>query len=380
MSRSPIAFALAVGLAVGALVTQAAAQGVPPACTQPLDPACNHLKCYQIKDKPITVSLQVDNQFGREKLVTLQPVLLCLPSQKSCCNTAGCSTANCPPNPVPAPGLPHLKCYKIKNKLTQCAAADPTCTTATGFPRKTIQVNLHDQFGTEGPIPILAPRLFCAPVDKQVVGASTTTSTQRPPTTTTTTSTTTTTTTTIQFCHNDATSLTGCSGPCPPTAPAGAQCQLANGKCGCVLPPVCCECSNTSGAFCLNTNNPCPTGCNTVANATCNTATAHCDCGLCRSPGAPCSTIPCSTSQPCPNGMFCDAIQCPAPCDPCGSQTGSCNPVPCLRSDGTNSQCRLSGPVPGQTCNCCSSQPGSFCSSNTDCCPPLTCNSAGACN
>ena len=57
-------------------------------------------------DTPITGRtplLQVDNQFGREAIFRLQPVLLCVPSQKACCDTSGsCSAANCAPNPVPA--------------------------------------------------------------------------------------------------------------------------------------------------------------------------------------------------------------------------------------------------------------------------------------
>jgi len=374
MSRLRFPSALAAVLLTAGFAGSAVAQGTVPACSQPFDPTCNHLKCYAIKDRLLTpVTLQVDNQFGREKLVLAQAVLLCLPTQKSCCNAAGCSPSNCAANPVPAPPLPHFKCYKIKGK-TACTASDPTCATIATFPKKTIQVNLRDQFGLEGPLPVLAPKLFCTPVDKQVVGGPTTTTTQRPPTSTTTTSTTTTTTTTtIQFCHNDTASPTGCSGPCPPTAPAGSQCtKLPSGKCDCVAPPVCCECA--PGTPCFNTNGQCPTNCSTVPNATCNT-TGHCSCGFC-SDGA-CTGTPCSTSQPCPTGQFCDPINCPAPCDPC-AQGGTCTAVPCLRSDGTNSQCRLTGPVPGQVCSCCG-QPGAFCTSNGDCCSPLTCNAAGTC-
>jgi len=371
MSRLRFSSILAAVLLLAGFAGSAAAQGTVNACTQPLDPACNHLKCYAIKDTlPTAVTIQVDNQFGREKLVLAQAVLLCLPSQKSCCNAAGCSPTNCQADPTPAPGLPHLKCYKIKGK-TACAASDLTCATVAGFPKKTIQVNLHDQFGPEGPLPVLGPKLFCTPVDKQVVGATTTTSTQPPPTTTTTT--TSTTTTTTQFCHNDTASPTGCSGPCPPTAPAGSQCQLVNGKCGCVTPPVCCACTGASGAFCFTTNNPCPSNCTTAPNATCN-ASGQCDCGFC-SDGA-CTGTPCSTSQPCPTGQFCDPIHCPAPCDPC-AQGGTCNPLTCLRADGTTSRCQFTGPVPGGTCNCCG-QSGALCTSNADCCSGI-CNAAGIC-
>src|SRR5713226_7442125 len=168
MSRLRFSSILAAVLLLAGFAGSAAAQGTVNACTQPLDPACNHLKCYAIKDTlPTAVTIQVDNQFGREKLVLAQAVLLCLPSQKSCCNAAGCSPTNCQADPTPAPGLPHLKCYKIKGK-TACAASDLTCATVAGFPKKTIQVNLHDQFGPEGPLPVLGPKLFCTPVDKQV--------------------------------------------------------------------------------------------------------------------------------------------------------------------------------------------------------------------
>src|SRR5690242_10128248 len=54
MSRLRSRFTLAPIFAA-ALAGSAAAQGTGPACTQPLDPACNHLKCYQISDKPSTV-------------------------------------------------------------------------------------------------------------------------------------------------------------------------------------------------------------------------------------------------------------------------------------------------------------------------------------
>ena len=117
MSRRPVTLTLSTFLLLAAFALPAAAQGTPVACTSPLDPACNHLKCYQIKDKPSTVVsksplLQIDNQFGREVIYRLQPVLLCVPSQKACCNATGCSVANCQPNPNPpgAPGLPHFKC------------------------------------------------------------------------------------------------------------------------------------------------------------------------------------------------------------------------------------------------------------------------------
>jgi hypothetical protein len=169
MSRSPVPVALLAALILGALATPAAAQGT--ACTTPLDPACNHLKCYQIKEKASTVVsksplLRLDNQFGREVVYRLQAVLLCVPTQKSCCNATGCSPANCNPNPVAAPGLPHLKCYKIKAKF--CPASDPTCASPVAFPKNNL-VNLRDQFGTVLNVPVGNPRMVCVPVDKQHV-------------------------------------------------------------------------------------------------------------------------------------------------------------------------------------------------------------------
>src|SRR5581483_5392080 len=229
-ARVPVV--LLAGLLLGTIATAARAQGIPgAACTQPLDPACNHLKCYQIKDKaivgttPKSALLQVDNQFGRELIYRLQPVLLCLPTQKACCNAAGqCSPANCQPNPVPAPGLPHFKCYRIKVKTCPTVPCDPT--TVAKFAKGKL-VDLRDQFGFEPSVAVGNPVLFCAPVDKHVVGDSTTT-------TTTSTTTSSTTTTTI-ICHFDSSpGVNRCVGPCPPNAPAGSQCtQTGPGKCDC---------------------------------------------------------------------------------------------------------------------------------------------------
>ncbi len=363
MPKSLVSLAFAAGLLAAALARPAGAQ-IPAgtACTTANDPACNHLKCYKIKDTPLvgttpkTALLQMDNQFGRELVFKLQPVMLCLPTQKSCCKNGACSPTLCAPNPVPAPALPHFKCYKVKAKT--CPNGD--CSKLTAFP-KGIQVILRDQFGTEQNVPVGQPQMICAPADKIVVNASTTT--------TTTTSTSTTTTTLVcQF--SPATGA--CVGGCPSTAPAGSQCALvAPGKCACAAPPVCCECP---GAACFNTNHQCPTGCNTVPNANCN-ATGHCDCGTCFDPTAgpngACTTIPCSTSQACPAPLFCNPNQCPAPCDPC-AQGSACNAA-CLRPDGTAAHCQLSGPAP-QSCSCCSPT-GGFCTSDFDCCSNI-CNVA----
>jgi hypothetical protein len=373
--RRSMALALSTALLVAALAMPAAGQGVPPACTQPLDPACNHLKCYQIKDKPSTVVsrsplLQVDNQFGREVIYRLQPVLLCVPSQKACCcpgspgcpaGATGCSAANCAPDPVPAPGLPHFKCYKIKAKT----CTNPACATLAAA-AKGIQVNLRDQFGQELNVPVGSPKLICAPAEKIVVGQSTTT-----------TSTTTSTTTTTIICHFDSSpTVNGCVGPCPPNAPPGSQClQTGPGKCDCIPPPVCCQCTTSSGSQCFDSSNPCPANCVTVPNADCDPATHACTCGFCIDNGA-CSNVPCSANQPCPAGTTCDPHDCPRPCgDSCAGQSVPCTSQ-CQRPDGTISQCRQQA---GQTtCSCCGPA-GSFCTSDSDCCS-LVCNvSAGSC-
>jgi hypothetical protein len=359
----PVPIALVTALVVGMLATSAAAQGT--ACTTPLDPACNHLKCYQIKEKAsLIVSkspiIRLDNQFGREVVYRLQAMLLCVPTQKACCNASGCSAANCNPNPVAAPGLPHLKCYKIKAKF--CPASDPTCASPVAFPKNNL-VNLYDQFGTVLNVPVGNPRMVCVPVDKQHVGATTTT--------TVTTTTVNTTTTTTLGCHFDATSPTHCSGPCPPGSQPGSQCVVtAPNRCDCLPPPVCCECG---AAGCFDINGQCPVGCFGVPGATCNPATGDCGCGYCRdapSPSCIQPLIPCSPNQPCPSGTICDPVNCPRPCGgPCDQPAGQCSPDQCFRQDGTIAQCR---PSPFDPCSCCGPS-GSFCTTDFDCC-------SGICN
>lgn len=379
MSRRPVTLTLSTFLLLAAFALPAAAQGTPVACTSPLDPACNHLKCYQIKDKPSTVIskspvLQIDNQFGREVIYRLQPVLLCVPSQKSCCcpgpscapgAVQGCFPSNCQPNPNPpgAPGLPHFKCYKIKAKA--CTTA--TCATVSGIPAtKGVLVNLRDQFGQELNVPVGKPVMLCAPADKQVVGQTTTTVT-----------TTTQTTTTTIICHFDSSpTVNGCVGPCPPNAPAGSQCvQTGPGKCDCIPPPVCCQCNGASGPACFDTTNPCPAGCLAVPNSDCDPVTRQCTCGFCIDNGT-CSGIPCSPSQPCPVGTTCDPHDCPRPCgDSCTTQPLPCTSQ-CQRPDGTIAQCHQQAGT--TSCSCCGPA-GSFCTTDFDCCS-LVCNvTAGTC-
>jgi hypothetical protein len=205
--------------------------------------------------------------------------------------------------------------------------------------------------------------MLCAPADKQVVGQTTTTVT-----------TTTQTTTTTIICHYDPPTAT-CIGPCPPNAPAGSQClQTGPGKCDCVPPPVCCECTTASGPQCFDSSNPCPPNCVTVPNADCDPATRQCTCGRCIDNGT-CSNIPCSPSQPCPVGTTCDPHDCPLPCDPCAGQPVPCGQQ-CIRADGTAAHCQQ---TPGQTtCSCCGPT-GSFCTTDFDCCSGICNVTAGSC-
>jgi len=371
MSKRPVRLALAT-IAVVSVATFAAAQAPGTACTRPLDPACTHLKCYQIKDDPITAKaplLQLDNQFGREVVFRLQPVFLCVPTRKSCCVAGGdCSPSNCKPDPVAAPPPPHYKCYKVKVKT----CAEPTCASLAKFSKGT-QVILRDQFGDEGPIALGPPKMLCAPASKIVVGETTTTTTTSSTSITTTSTsssttiitTTTSTPTTTLPCHFDATA-NACTGSCPATAPPGSECALlTSGQCGCVAPPWCCECPTPSGSTCQDSTLPCPAMCNTIPNASCN-ASGTCGCGFCRDPASPtlsCSTIPCSASQPCAGGLTCDPALCPAPCDPC-VQNAACDPVSCLTPDGATSACRS---LARSGCSCCRPA-GSFCTSDADCC------------
>ena len=364
MSRLLALVALAAGLTAGIGAESVGAQGTPRACTQPLDPACNHLKCYQIKDTAITGKtplLQVDNQFGREAIFRLQPVLLCVPSQKACCDASGsCSAANCAPNPVPAPGLPHLKCYKIKVKT----CTDPTCANLGKFAKGTL-VDLRDQFGPELNVAVGNPKLFCAPVEKRVVGE----------TTTTTVTTTSSTTSTTMPCHFEPTAPTGCAGGCPATAPPGSQCQrVAPDKCDCVPPPVCCECPGPASSVCFDTTAQCPAGCAAFPDADCDSTTGSCGCGFCRDLDT-CSNIPCSANQPCPGTTICDPSHCPRPCGgPC-DQTGTCSPAQCFRPDGTAAECR---PVAGTGCTCCG-PPGTHCTGPADCCSGVCATASQSC-
>ncbi|TMA55250.1 MAG: hypothetical protein E6J75_12330, partial [Deltaproteobacteria bacterium] len=142
-------------------------------------------------------------------------------------------------------------------------------------------MNLRDQFGLETNVPVGNPVVLCAPAFKEHGPTTTTTN----PTSTTTTVTTSTTTTTMQTCHDDGNG--GCVGPCPPPFPPGSVCvkDPLTAQCGCVAPPVCCQCNGAAGPCCQDSNQPCPSNCITFANASCDPATRHCECGFCRDTG-----------------------------------------------------------------------------------------------
>jgi len=180
-----------------------------------------------------------------------------------------------------------------------------TCAAIATFPKKTDPGQPADQFGLEGPLPVLAPKLFCTPVDKQVVGGP------RPP-------------------RRNTRRPPRRPSPQPPAPPprhpvlsqrhgVGDWLQralpaLSSGRVAVHEAPlremrlrraaVCCECP---GVPCFNTNGQCPTTTNASPFETPPAnASGHCDCGFC-SDGA-CTGTPCSTSQPCPTGQFCDPI------------------------------------------------------------------------
>ncbi len=301
MSIARTTFALAAVVLTCGLAVPAAAQF---ACTTPNDPACNHLKCYQIKDPPITVNVQVDNQFDREAFIQLTPVLLCTPAKKSCCTaTGGCSPNNCPPNPVPAPGLPHFKCYRFKGKT---ACTDLACTSTVKFPRGTV-VNLTDQFGVETNVPVGKPVIFCTPALKEVVSPTTTTTTTPPPTTTT---------TTLCVPPNCPTTTTTSSSTTTTTTPP--PCRQMPGPTG----PVC-------GGFC-----PTPMACVNVAGPSGFTCNCGQPCGLnsamqcagfCPGPGQQCQPTalsPCTCcglpNTPCMSAADCCSGTCNAATSTCG--------------------------------------------------------------
>ena len=290
--------AVVVALA-GALATSAAAQGTGP-CSGPnvFSPLCNNLKCYRITDQPIVKTLVLDNQFGRERVVKLTPLLLCVPTQKICCanppTTSGCQVVPCPPDPTtnqPAP-VDHFKCYKIGEKV--CTATDPTCLTLSRFNKNVFNVTLLDQFGQET-VNVGAPKLLCVPVQKIVNTPTTTSTSSTTITLQTTTTSTSTTSTTRPGCQLMPGSPPMCGGTCDSGfvclfPPGGTQCECVpdTSRCPAQTFPNCtagacpspvqlchppsgantCGCCNQSGVACT-TGSDCCSGTCLAASNTC---------------------------------------------------------------------------------------------------------------
>lgn len=246
---------------VAPLVLSLAGAARAQQCTTPFDPSCHNLKCYKIGGPVFVQPLQLDDQFGRERVFTLVPQFLCNPTLKSCCvkkpdGTFDCSkpsAANCPPDPSqpnqPVP-VDHFKCYKINVKECPPCTPSPTnancvataagafdCTKLTGrFPPipPPIQVQLIDQFHQEK-VNVGPPKMLCVPVVKVVVSPTTTTT--RVPTTTT----------TIPCHAPDAAGA--CNGDCPSTPPNNMKC-LATSASSCDCVPVNQMCMQPAGATC----------------------------------------------------------------------------------------------------------------------------------
>jgi hypothetical protein len=97
----------------------------------------------------------VANQFGKARLTTAQPNLLCLPSWKNLTGPPG------QPAPQP-PGLDHFTCYPVA-----LVPGTPPFTPPSS-------VTLLDQFAqTPVPVTVLAPKLLCVPTEKIVNGVTT---------------------------------------------------------------------------------------------------------------------------------------------------------------------------------------------------------------
>lgn len=136
--------------AIGALAKHCnPVEKIVPTGTFPITNPTAHLACLKITAPPQpTHVVSVTNQFGRARLTTGQPNLLCLPSWKSLTG---------PPNqPAPQPpGLDHFTCYPV--------------TVVPGTPPFTppSSVALLDQFArTPTPVTVLTPKLLCVPTEK----------------------------------------------------------------------------------------------------------------------------------------------------------------------------------------------------------------------
>jgi hypothetical protein len=106
-----------------------------------------HLMFYEIhettKQRRLTWKVTIDNQFGRQTLFAIKPVLLGVPTLKFAVD--GVTTGLGPP----FDDLNHFKCYRAKGRTLNVA------------------VTLADQFESAGVI-VVEPILFCNPVEKIV--------------------------------------------------------------------------------------------------------------------------------------------------------------------------------------------------------------------
>jgi hypothetical protein len=272
MRSSHLASVVAVGLLAIALPMPAAAQFAPN---------FNNLKCYKISGPSLAVNLQLDNQFGRERVFKLVPQFLCVPTQKSCCSPppVQCSPALCNPEPSPNQPAPvdHFKCYKIQEKqCTPTIAGGFDCNKLTGhFPPAPpdIVVTLRDQFHDET-VKVQPPKMLCVPVLKI-----------RQTTTTTTTST----TTTTRPCRLAGPAGMGvCGGDCPP----GFACLLSSPT------STICECIPNAQA-CDGPFPNCGGGCPGQADL-CHPPPGVSICECCTQPGGACSAATvCCSGNPC---------------------------------------------------------------------------------
>jgi len=246
-----------------------------PAAAQ-FDPRHSHLECYQIRDKSITKELITEDQFGRLLIAKLTPALLCLPTQKTCCqpSAAGvCVPTTCPTGPIEPSAVPHFKCYKVSAR----ACLDPTCTKVTGWKSGSVVVNLEDQFGPETNIKVGRPQLLCAPVEKKVVSTTTTTTTPN------------TTSTTLQPCKSP-TAAGLCGGSCPPQTTC-----LATSPTSCDCVPVTQHCTGVVGGAAV-CGGLCPGVGQTCVQPS---PTAPCACAPACGQSAPACNGACSTGQTC---------------------------------------------------------------------------------
>jgi len=269
-------YVAAIGVLTGGLATPASAQ---------FDPLHNNLKCYKITGGVLTVNLQLDNQFGRERVAHLVPQFLCAPTQKTCC-AAGATTTVCQPIPCPAEpstnqpaAVDHFKCYKIQVKeCTPTATNDFDCSKLTGrFPPAppAITATLVDQFHTEN-VTLSKPKMLCVPVLKIRQGTTTTTAT-------------TSTTTTTRVCGLQNGNPPVCGGDCPTLQTclwtgtmcmcSDTPCQLTGATCGglCPSPQQQCHSPGTNPCTCcFNPGVPCTTDGQCCSNS-CNASTMVCD-------------------------------------------------------------------------------------------------------